>query len=103
MAVFGPKLRPAASGSPAWHGAGGPPCRAHTLASDRSNLRADARPLRDPATTPMVAIASEGRFERSKNLIAKRAARRAGAMPAIARVSRRWRALRARRRREAQY
>ncbi|GGT99538.1 hypothetical protein GCM10010177_68380 [Actinomadura citrea] len=37
------------------------------------------------ATTWGAAIASEGRFERSKNLIAKRAARRAGAMPAIAR------------------
>ena len=51
------------------------------------------------AATSVVAIASEGRFERSENLIAQRAARRAEAMPAIARFYRRWRAVKARRRR----
>ncbi len=52
---------------------------------------------RDHATTSMAAIASEGRFKRSENLIAQRAARRDGAMPAIARSALVLRAPKARR------
>jgi hypothetical protein len=68
----------------------------------QTNDHRDPSRHRNPATTRTPAIASEGRFKRSENLIAQRAARRAGAMPAIARVSRRWRAVKARRRREMQ-
>ncbi|MCR3738205.1 hypothetical protein BS35_000737 [Actinomadura glauciflava] len=56
--------------------------------------RAGLSRRRNHATSEGMAIASNGRFERSKNLIAQRAARRAGAMPAIASVYRRWRAAR---------
>ncbi|MGI5415655.1 GNAT family N-acetyltransferase [Actinomadura luteofluorescens] len=61
---------------------------------NRNRRTRQPQPPQHHATTSMVAIASEGRFKRSENLIAKRAARRAGAMPAIARFYRRWRAAR---------